>query len=196
MSVKKQGKGAESRKKFTLPAKWREEHAEKDGKMQLKFVSPGKSVYNTEKSVARTLTARNLDACFNASSASRDETEDSEDVEYLPDVPDLDEPGCSEPEFKKRKMSKEENIGPSQADARVAKVDTERRLFVCETTQLTDFVDNINETSRCSTPDCNGTYLMLLSDLIYFYQFCVCFPCRHLFALLVFFNVNLYFTAV
>ena len=33
----------------------------KNGKMQLKFVSPGKTVYRTEKCVAKTLTARNLE---------------------------------------------------------------------------------------------------------------------------------------
>ena len=48
-SAEKRDKGACSRKKFTLPAKWREQHDEKNGKMQLKFVSPGKTVYRTEK---------------------------------------------------------------------------------------------------------------------------------------------------
>ena len=47
-SAEKRDKGAGSRKKFTLPAKWREQHDEKNGKMQLKFVSPGKTVYRTE----------------------------------------------------------------------------------------------------------------------------------------------------
>ena len=74
--------------------------------MQLKFVSPGKTEYKTEKSVAHTLTARNLDACFNASSASSEETEDSEDVKYLPytaDSDELNEPGCSERGGKKKR---------------------------------------------------------------------------------------------
>ena len=60
-SAEKRGKGADSREKFTLPAKWREQHDDKNGKMQLKFVSPGKTVCRTEKSVAKTLTARNLE---------------------------------------------------------------------------------------------------------------------------------------
>lgn len=46
----------------------------------------------------------------------------------------------------------------SQAARKKAKVDVECHLFVCETTQLTDFVNTINETSCCSTPDCNGMY--------------------------------------
>ena len=61
-SAAKRGKGAGSRKKFTLPAKWREQHDEKNGKIQLNFVSPGKTVYRTEKSVAKTLTARKLES--------------------------------------------------------------------------------------------------------------------------------------
>lgn len=88
-SPEKQGKGAGRRKSFTLPAKWREEHSNRGSKTQLKFVSPGKTVYKTEKSVAETLVARNLEACFNASSASSKESQHSE---Y---EPDFDEPGCS-----------------------------------------------------------------------------------------------------
>ena len=89
---------------------------------------------------------------------SSEETEDSEDTEYLPDIEDSppDEPGCS---GKKRKWSnKEENNSPSQAARQKEKLDVECHLFVCETTQLTDFVDKINETSCCSTPDCDGIY--------------------------------------
>ena len=126
--------------------------------MQLKFVSPGKTVYRAEKSVAKTLTATNLESCFHEALASSEETEDSEDTEYLPDIKDSppDEPGCS---GKKRKWSnKEENNSLSQAARKKAKLEVEHRLFVCETTQLTDFVDKINETSCCSTPDCDGMY--------------------------------------
>jgi hypothetical protein len=32
----------------------------------------------------------------------------------------------------------------------------ERRLFVCESTQVADLVNQINTTSKCSTKDCNG----------------------------------------
>ena len=163
-SAAKRGKGAGSRKKFTLPAKWREQHDEKNGKIQLNFVSPGKTVYRTEKSVAKTLTARNLESCFHEALASSEDTEDSEDTEYLPDIEDSppDEPGCS---GKKRKWSnKEESNSPSQAAGKKEKLDVERRLFVCETTQLTDFVEKINETSCCSTPDCDG----IIDPLIFF----------------------------
>ena len=74
-SPEKWGKGAGSRKSFSLPAKWSEEHTETDGKTRLKFVSPRKSEYSSEKAVAHTLAARNLEACFNASSASSEHSE-------------------------------------------------------------------------------------------------------------------------
>ena len=173
-SAEKRGKGAGSRKKFTLPAKWREQHDEKNGKMQLKFVSPGKTVYRAEKSVAKTLTATNLESCFHEALASSEETEDSEDTEYLPDIKDSppDEPGCS---GKKRKWSnKEENNSPSQAARKKAKLEVEHRLFVCETTQLTDFVDKINETSCCSTPDCDGMYRSVDYFLSVFFKASIC----------------------
>ena len=34
----------------------------------------------------------------------------------------------------------------------------ERRLFVSESTQLMDFVQQINKTSKCFTPNCNGKF--------------------------------------
>ena len=81
-SAEKRGKGAGSRKSFSRPAKWSEEHTETDGKTRLKFVSPGKSEYSSEKAVAQTLAARNLEACFNASSASSEHSE-SEGSEFF-----------------------------------------------------------------------------------------------------------------
>ena len=35
-------------------------------------------------------------------------------------------------------------------------LEIERRLFVCESTQLMNMVEQINATSQCSTPECNG----------------------------------------
>ena len=39
-------------------------------------------------------------------------------------------------------------------------VELERRLFVCESTQLMDMVKQINASSKCSTPECSGEYLL------------------------------------
>ena len=38
------------------------------------------------------------------------------------------------------------------------KVALEQRLFVCESSQLMKFVDQINESSRCSTSNCHGEF--------------------------------------
>ena len=103
-----------------------------------------------------------------------DETEDSEDTEYLPDIEDSppDEPGCS---GKKRKWrNNEENNSPLQAAGKKAKLDMERHLSVCETTQLIDFVDKINETSCCSTPDCDGMYRSVDYFLSVFFNAGIC----------------------
>ena len=151
-SAEKRGKGAGSRKSFSLPAKWSEEHTETDGKTRLKFVSPGKSEYSSEKAVAQTLAARNLEACFNASSASSERSE-SEGSEFFPEMElsDNEKAGCS-------KSSKAESDEDSSAEPQTkkCKTDIERRFFVSESTQLLDFVVQVNRTSCCLTPDCRG----------------------------------------
>lgn len=42
----------------------------------------------------------------------------------------------------------------------------EQRFFVCETTQVIDLVNRINETSKCSTKDCNGKLLKRQRDFL------------------------------
>lgn len=151
-SAEKQGKGAGSRKSFSLPAKWSEEHTETDGKTRLKFVSPGKSEYSSEKAVAQTLAARNLEACFNASSALSEHSE-SEGSEFLPDMDlsDIENPGCS-----KSGKAESDDDSSTEPQPKKCKMDIERRFFVSETTQLLDFIEQVNRTSCCSTPDCRG----------------------------------------
>ena len=39
---------------------------------------------------------------------------------------------------------------------RLSTVDLGNSLFVCQTTQLQSFIDSINDTSLCYTPDCTG----------------------------------------
>lgn len=136
-SAERRGKGAGSRKSFSLPAKWSEEHTEIDGKTRLKFVSPGKSEYSSEKAVAQTLAARNLEVCFNASSASSEHAE-SEGSEFFPDMKlsDPEKAGCS-------KSSKVESDDDSSAAPQTKKCNTdiERRFFLSESTQLLDFIE-------------------------------------------------------
>ena len=135
-SAEKRGKGAGSRKSFSLPAKWSQEHTETDGKTRLKFVSPRKSEYSSEK----------------ASSALSEHSE-SEGSEFFPEMElsDNEKAGCS-------KSSKAESDEDSSAEPqpKKCKTDIERRFFVSESTQLLDFVKQVNRTSCCSTPDCRG----------------------------------------
>ena len=152
-SAEKRGKGAGSRKSFSVQAKWSEEHTETDGKTRLKFVSPRKPECSSEKAVAQTLAARNLEACFYASSASS-ELSESEGSDFFPEMElsNNEKAGCS-------KSSKAESDEDSSAEPqpKKCKTDIERRFFVSESTQLLDFVVHVNRTSCCSTPDCRGT---------------------------------------
>ena len=151
-SAEKRGKEAGSRKSFSLPAKWSEEHTKTDGKTRLKFVSPGKSEYSSEKAVAQTLAARNLEACFNASSASSEHSE-SEGSEFFPDMElsDNEKAGCS-----KSSKAKGDEDSSAELQPKKCKTDIEPRFFVSESRQLLDFVEQVNRTSCCSTPDCRG----------------------------------------
>ena len=98
-----------------------EEHTKTDRKTQLKFVSPGKSEYISEKAVAQTLAARNLELCFHAASALREHSE-SEGSEFFPDH---EKAGCS-------KSSKAESDKDSSAEPqpKKCKMAMERRYFV------------------------------------------------------------------
>ena len=112
-SVEKQGRGAGSRRSFTLPTKWSEKHTEEDGKTHVKFVSPGKTEYKTEKSVAETLVAR--------------KDMGSEGSEFTPDMSDVEEPGCSKTSTSSSREVKREAEGcTSEPVAQKLKTDVER----------------------------------------------------------------------
>jgi hypothetical protein len=102
------------------------------------FISPGKTVYRTQKSVEAVLVSRNLDDCFHdqSYSSAKDATESDSDYTPLSEVK-------SESTTKKRELETEGII-------------IERRMFACESTQLVDFVEQINATSKCSTLDFDG----------------------------------------
>ena len=134
------GVGAGSRKKFTLPAKWKETNYKSGGRERAQFESPGKSVYKSQKEVERVLVSRNLKDCLNKSCATSEESSQDESAgsEYIPTDEETSKVvDCS---VMREKQSKA----------------IERIFFVCETTQLMDLVKQINETSKCSTKDCNG----------------------------------------
>ena len=100
----------------------------------IKFISPGKTRYHSSGKVKEILNERGMDLCLNASSeSSNDESHsDSEDSQA--------------------KRFKEERILPV----------VEHQLLVCESTQVSAFVDSINKTARCSTANCHGKCICLL----------------------------------
>ena len=55
-------------------------------------------------------------------------------------------PSSEEEKDEKQTFVADESVG----------LEVERRLFVCKSTQLMDMVEQINVTSKCSTPECHG----------------------------------------
>ena len=139
--AEKRGKGVGSRQTFMLPAKWKEEEYERGNKTRLQFSSPGKTKYKTQKAVKETLVMRGMEKCLHDHLASPSSSEESqtEDPEFMP-------------------SSEGEETKESQMKLRKGE-EMERRLFVCESSQLMALVQQINDTSKCSTSDCNGKFL-------------------------------------
>lgn len=141
-SAEARGIGAGSRKKFALAAHWTEEpyksgDRDRGTRTRVRFVSPGKKKYWNQKSVEKELVSRNLTDCFyDKSASSTEENADGNDSEYYP--------------------SSEEDMKCKQPELDGLEVELERRLFVCESTQLMDMVEQINASSKCSTPECSG----------------------------------------
>ena len=145
-SAESRGIGVGSRRKFALAAHWKEEpykssDRERGTRKRLSFLSPAKTKYWNQKSVAKELISRNLTDCFYDKSASSTEgNTDGDDSEFYL---------SSEEDFKcKKPVEKRELDG--------LEVELERRLFVCESTQLMDMVEQINASSKCLTPECSG----------------------------------------
>ena len=101
-------------------------------------------MYHTSTKVKETLAKRKMDFCLDKSSESSGNETDNKDPDFEPD-----------PSPKRLKMAREE---PLQNGLKV-----ERQLCVCESSQIISLIEDINKTSRCSTPDCNGTFHELLS---------------------------------
>ena len=98
-------------------------------KTRLQFSSPGKTKYKTQKVVTETLVARDMRDCIheNFSSGMGSENTKSEESEFLP--------SCEEDELELPVKVEEE---------------MKRRLFVCESIQRMDMVDQISQTCKCS----------------------------------------------
>ena len=138
------GLGTGSRIDFSLSAQWTTEVTSYDHHDAVKYISPGKTMYHTSTKVKETLAKRKMDFCLDKSSESSGNETDNKDADFEPD-----------PSPKRRKMVREE---PLQNPLKV-----ERQLCVCESSQIIRLIEDINKTSRCSTPDCNGMFHELLN---------------------------------
>lgn len=135
-ALEKRGLGSGSRMNFTLASNWKKEEYQSGEQTRVRFVSPGKTKYNTQKTAGEALRARNLADCFHDKSTTSEDGNTENDSEYNP---------YSDSESEKGNL-------PCGTNG----LEVERRLFVCESTQLMDMVHQINLTSKCSTPKCNG----------------------------------------
>lgn len=122
------GKGVGSQQEFVLPANWKEELVEdSSGHQKLNYRSPGKSLYRPQKSVKEEFLNRNLKYCLN-NPPYTESTDSDFDIENKTKV----------------------------QNSSVVSVDVEPRLFVCQSSQIVDFVEQINITSKCAIPNCEG----------------------------------------
>ena len=140
-----------NRQKFALATNWREEpykssDRERGVRKRVSYVSPGKMEYWSQKSVEKELVSRNLKDClYDKSASSTEDNSDGDDEDYCEDDRDA----------KKWKLQSSDEPDES-SDKNKGCLEIERRLFVCESTQRMDVVKQINATSQCSTPECNG----------------------------------------
>ena len=125
-AVEKRGTGVGGRQEFVLPARWESEVREFPSKQAMVYVSPGKSRYNHQKA-SKALRERGMDLCF-------------------------EDPQCGT----STEESTEDECLTAEDDISTCEVAVPHRFLVCESTQITKMVDDINKTSKCATPGCNG----------------------------------------
>ena len=128
-ALEQRGLGAGRRRKFALAANWKEETYKSGNRTRVKFVSPGKTTYKTQKAAGEALVARNLSDCFceKATTTEDQNTETDSDLDIN-----------SYNKLEKKHLPHEE----SEAERKGLPI--ERRLFVCESTQIMDMVNQIN----------------------------------------------------
>lgn len=132
------GSGVGGRRDFELPALWQTQHVgTSDGKVREEYLSPGKTLYKTQKSVVDTFATRDRKGCLQS---YRDSTTDDDEAKD-PDYSDGESAAKKVLQFESKPMSG---------------IEMEERMFISQTPQIMDFVDQVNETSQCTTPGCKG----------------------------------------
>ena len=101
----------------------------------------GENKIQDAKSAGEALVKQNLSNCFYEKSTTSEDGNTEDDSDYIGD-------SCNEKEKK--------NLPCGSKQSETKGVEVERRLFICESTQLMDLIHQINSSSKCLTPDCNG----------------------------------------
>ena len=100
---------------------------------------------------------------------------ETESTSQLPDVVEYFQTGVSSPSTV---VSEDEYVSPSSSSdylptpekrlrlAQVEFVNLGMRMFVCLTSQVASFIDQMNQNMACRTPGCNGTPLFQLEQYL------------------------------
>ena len=96
----------------------------------MQFSSPGKTVYKSPNDAKEALKAKGMENCFNELASSSMSSEGGS--EYEPFSTDEEQDMAKKKQFKKVALE--------------------------QSSQLMKFVDQINESSRCSTSNCHGEF--------------------------------------
>ena len=75
--------------------------------------------------------------------------------------------GTKSEESEFRPSSEEEQMDKFEVQADKMGEEMEHRLFVCESMQLMEMVQQINETSKCGTANCNGKIKLFWLAVLY-----------------------------
>lgn len=145
-SAESRGKGVLSREEFELPAKWERDIRQGETREIVDYYSPGKTKYSTQTEVKKVLRQRGMKLCFDESNSPSEDDHSNESDTYDPN----------------EEMDCEPSTSQTTVTKKCKQLEVEQRLFVCESTQVCKFVDDINKTSRCSTAECNGKHMFSL----------------------------------
>lgn len=132
------GNGVGGGRDFELLALWQTQHVgTSDGKVREEYLSPGKTLYKTQKSAVGTFATRDRKGCLQSYGNSTTDDDEAKD----PDYSDGESAAKKVLQFESKPMSD---------------IEMEERMFISQTPQIMDFVDQVNKTSQCATPGCKG----------------------------------------
>ena len=140
-SAESRGKGVSSREEFELPAKWECDIRQGETREIVDYYSPGKTKYSTQTKVKKVLRQRGMKLCFDESDSPSEDHPSNKSDAYDPN----------------EEMDCEPSTSQTTVIKKCTQLEVEQRLFVCESTQVCKFVDDINKTAEC-----NGKHMFSL----------------------------------